>query len=56
MANVKQQDIRDLGNEPAAQELPERELDTVAGGVRKAGGGQQEYLVAKLEDCLITGY
>ena len=56
MANVKQQDIRDLATSRRRRSFPSGELDTVAGGVRKAGGGQQEYLVAKLEDCLITGY
>ena len=55
MANVKKQDIRDDRNEPAPQELPERELDNVAGGGRKAGGDQQNYLVVKLKEVLITG-
>jgi hypothetical protein len=55
MADVKQQDIRADRNEPAPQELPERELDQVAGGGgRKAGKGQQEYLVVKLEDLLVS--
>ena len=53
MAKVKKQDIRDCRNERAPQELPEQELDQVAGG-RKAGKGQQEYLVVKLEDLLVS--
>jgi hypothetical protein len=34
-------------------ELSEEQLEAVAGG-RKAGGGQQEYLVIKMNDVIIT--
>jgi hypothetical protein len=38
----------------APVELSESDLDKVAGG-RKAGKDQQEYLVVKLNDVIITG-
>jgi hypothetical protein len=37
----------------AGGELSEQQLESVAGG-RKAGGGQQEYLVIKMNDVIIT--
>jgi hypothetical protein len=37
----------------STDELSEEELDNVAGG-RKAGGQQQEYLIVKMEDILIS--
>jgi len=52
MAKLNDEDIRDCRNEPAPRELPERELDTVAGG-RKAGGEQQEYLIVKLKEVFV---
>jgi hypothetical protein len=38
-----------------ARELSEEQLEAVAGG-RKAGGTQQEYLVIKLTDVIVTSY
>ena len=37
-----------------ATQLTEEEMKTVAGG-RKAGKGQQEFLVIKMSDTTITG-
>jgi hypothetical protein len=39
----------------APVELSETDLDKVAGG-RKAGKDQQEYLVVKMNDVLVTSY
>jgi hypothetical protein len=38
----------------APVELSESDLDKVAGG-RKSGKGQQEYLVVKMNDVIVTG-
>jgi hypothetical protein len=38
----------------APVELSESDLDKVAGG-RKAGKDQQEYLVVKMNDVIVTG-
>jgi hypothetical protein len=38
----------------ATKDLAPKNAKSVKGG-RKAGGGQQEYLVVKLNDVLITG-
>ena len=36
-------------------ELPDADLEQAAGGApRKSGGAQQEYLVVKMEDVLIS--
>jgi hypothetical protein len=35
------------------RELTDQEMQTVAGG-RKAGKGQQEFLVVKMQDIIIT--
>lgn len=42
------------GLSPARGELSESQLEAVAGG-RKAGKGQQEYLVIKMADLLVSG-
>jgi hypothetical protein len=51
-------ELRDVMRAAAARrsggELSEQQLEAVAGG-RKAGGSQQEYLIVKLNDVLITG-
>jgi len=36
--------------------LSDAELEAVAGGVRKSGGGQQEYYKITLEDVIVTSY
>ena len=35
-------------------ELTDRELASVSGGGRKAGGGQQEYLVVTLKEVFVS--
>jgi hypothetical protein len=36
-------------------DVPEDESEHVKGGVRKAGKGQEEFLVVKLDDTIISG-
>jgi hypothetical protein len=36
-------------------ELSLHELESVSGGTRKAGKGQQEYLTVKLDSVLVSG-
>jgi len=47
-------DVTSALAESGSGELGDDQLEAVAGG-RKAGKGQQEYLIVKLEEVLITG-
>jgi hypothetical protein len=38
----------------ATKDLAPKSVTSVKGGQRKAGGGQQDYMIVKLNDALIT--
>lgn len=54
---------RDLTNRPASiteptspsTELSDDQLEQVTGGTPKKGEGQQEYLIIKMQDIIVTG-
>ena len=42
------------GSKKGIKDLAAKDATTVVGGVRKAGGEQQEYLVVKLNDVTVS--
>ena len=52
--NETPEELSDLPPAPTSDALAEQDADAVRGG-RKAGGGQQDYLVITMNDIIVTG-